>query len=212
MADHPILPARAALKWPLPRDVSALSAIYRIRHVATGRGYVGSAVVLARRRNYHFLRLTGRRHPNRLLQRAWDKYGEDAFVFDVLEVVENKTGLIAREQFWIDALRAADEGFGFNLWACATSALGKKHSPGSIAKMKANRAPTRHSPEMIAHLRAVKLGKKASAETKARMSAVRKGLPHAPEHAAKLRASMVARNIARGERIRAEKATAEHRS
>jgi hypothetical protein len=48
--------------------------------------------------------LRGNRHPNRHLQSAWNKYGAQAFKFEVLEIVP-KDRLTAREQYWLDLHR-----------------------------------------------------------------------------------------------------------
>ena len=63
------------------------SGIYAIVHIETGRKYVGSAVNLTKRWNIHRHGLRNKKHHSAALQRAWDKYGEAAFSFEVLEVV-----------------------------------------------------------------------------------------------------------------------------
>lgn len=100
--------------------------IYQITCTPTGRIYIGSAVNLARRQREHWQTLRGRRHTNVRLQRAWNKYGPDAFTFTVVELVAAE-GLIEAEQRWIDATGAADHGF--NICRDARSALGIKRRP-----------------------------------------------------------------------------------
>ena len=73
--------------------------IYIIRHIESGKVYVGSASNISKRWHRHRKDLRLGRHPNKHLQAAWTMYGEDAFVFEILEL----TGEFdAREQYWID--------------------------------------------------------------------------------------------------------------
>ena len=64
---------------PIPRK----SGIYFIVCKATGRFYVGSAADLHMRRRSHWTSLRGGKHGNKYLQRAWRRYGEANFEFQV---------------------------------------------------------------------------------------------------------------------------------
>lgn len=83
------------------------AGIYAIRHLASGKEYVGQAANIDHRWYYHRWQLRHHRHGNTHLQRAWDKYGEGAFAFRVLEVVADLTKLDAREHYFGDLLRPA---------------------------------------------------------------------------------------------------------
>jgi group I intron endonuclease len=109
-------------------SISRTPSIYQIRHIESGKVYVGSAVDPRRRKSDHFKCLRKGAHHSRHLQRAWNKYGEDAFVFEIIEPVLFVEDLIIREQYWIDTLRAADRKHGFNICLTAGSALGTKRS------------------------------------------------------------------------------------
>jgi hypothetical protein len=80
------------------------SGIYAIRNTVSGSLYVGSAVDIPSRwkSHRHTLRKHGKAPPK--LQQAWDKYGESAFVFEVLEHC-SKDQLLTREQHYLDLLR-----------------------------------------------------------------------------------------------------------
>lgn len=80
------------------------SGIYAIVNTTNSKMYVGSAVDLDQRKSSHFSRLRNNVHPSKHLQAAFLKYGEQAFIFRVLEEVGNPTDLIVREQHWIDTL------------------------------------------------------------------------------------------------------------
>ena len=78
------------------------SGIYRIKNVVNGHAYIGSAKNIAQRwrSHTHALRTGGKAPPK--LQRAWDKYGEAAFIFEVVVYCPDDM-LLALEQQHIDA-------------------------------------------------------------------------------------------------------------
>ncbi len=80
------------------------SGIYRITCIPTSKFYIGSAVNLYHRRVCHFNDLQHGTHRNSRLQRAWNKYGPDAFTFEVLELILIPF-LLEREQYWFDKLQ-----------------------------------------------------------------------------------------------------------
>ena len=115
------------------------SGIYQIRNLVNGKVYVGSAVNLRARRNRHFSYLRNNCHANRKLQNAFNKYGEENIVFEVVEIVADKYNLLEREQYYIDTLNAVKEGYNIRL--IAESNLGIKYSEQSkerIRKAKSN--------------------------------------------------------------------------
>lgn len=106
------------------------SGIYIIKNLTSLKLYVGSALNLYKRWSNHKSDLNKNKHPNFHLQRAWLKYGEIAFVFEVLEYCE-KEKLIEREQFYIDTLKPE-----YNLNPKAGSNLGRKWSNEVKEKMR----------------------------------------------------------------------------
>ena len=135
------------------------SGIYGILNTVTGKIYVGSAIKLHRRITDHIYFLNLEKHHSILLQRAWLKYGKDAFEFLVLEYVYDKNKLIEREQYWLDLTSCYKPSLGYNTSAVAGSVLGIKHSPEARAK---------RSKALTGIIR--------STETRAKMSAARKGV------------------------------------
>ena len=63
--------------------------VYSIRNVLTGDQYIGSSVSIESRWACH---KSGLKHGNgsKHLQRAWNKYGEENFIFEVLEECEQE--------------------------------------------------------------------------------------------------------------------------
>ena len=116
-------------------DVPKGSGIYGWQNTVNGKWYVGSAARLRNRRAVHITGLTGGKHYSRKFQRAWAKYGAEAFEFHVLELVEAQTDLLDREQHWIDRLNAFHGGY--NSLPKAGSSLGSKRTAETRAKISA---------------------------------------------------------------------------
>ncbi len=78
--------------------------IYAIRNNIDGKIYIGSCqTTFSRRFGEHRYALRNNIHGNPHLQRAWNKYGEQAFEFSILEIIDNPTEVIATEQKYLDA-------------------------------------------------------------------------------------------------------------
>lgn len=77
--------------------------IYRIINLANGRLYVGSTARFKERARSHNNDLLMNRHLNTFLQNDYNKCGSEAFLFEVLEMVEGtKIQRLEREQHFID--------------------------------------------------------------------------------------------------------------
>ena len=165
------------------------SGIYRITCRPNGRIYVGSSKNIKGRWSAHISELRKGKHSSGFLQRAWDKYGRDAFLFETIEVIGIHL-LVEREQFWIDKLQACKRSHGFNLAPTAYSLRGHVHTAESRKRMSASKIGLKYRPRSPEHLEALShalKGKKASPETRALLSSIRKGRkmpPRRPEHAA----------------------------
>jgi group I intron endonuclease len=75
--------------------------IYKIINVINNKFYVGSAVNFEKRKARHLWRLRRGDHANKYLQAAWAKYGEQAFVFAVVQEVADSEDLLAAENVWL---------------------------------------------------------------------------------------------------------------
>src|SRR4051812_15843680 len=80
--------------------------IYLISCTANDQNYVGSSVVIYRRWWQHRYRLRRGIHTGPYLQHSWNRHGEAAFQFSILEECPNER-LAEREQFYIDMLNPA---------------------------------------------------------------------------------------------------------
>lgn len=115
------------------------AAIYAIIHKVSGRIYVGSAVNLYTRWEYHRSNFRRKTHCNEYLLRAWEKYGPEAFEWVVLEVVTNLDELLKTEQYWIDYCEACDRKKGFNISPTAGNNRGAKLSEETKARINMGR-------------------------------------------------------------------------
>lgn len=97
--------------------------------------YVGQASVLGARGESHFVYLRKGKHHNIRMQRAFDKYGEAAFKFEILLVCElKKEKLSLYEQLILDSYPRKSL---YNLCLeCVDSVLGTKNRPETIEKKR----------------------------------------------------------------------------
>lgn len=180
--------------WFLREGGSGMaSGIYLIRNTQNGKVYVGSSADTTNRIRGHKCQLRKGSHTSRHLQAAWNKYGEDAFVFTVKRECE-VADLLVIEQQYIDLFLSADADCGYNICEVAgrppsrkgvpkseetkrrMSEAAKRRSPEHRRRQsESHRGPNsamfgkRHSPEMIELFRQKSTGKKHSAETKEKM-------------------------------------------
>lgn len=70
-----------------------LAGIYQIRNLINNKIYLGSAYNLYNRYRIHKSTLINNKHDNEHLQRSFNRYGRDNFVFELLEIVGNLTNI-----------------------------------------------------------------------------------------------------------------------
>lgn len=79
--------------------------VYAIVNLLNNKKYIGSTYSLRKRFRQHFNDLCKQKHPNIILQRAYNKYGYKHFGFIILERCENVVStLLNIEQKYIDEL------------------------------------------------------------------------------------------------------------
>jgi len=93
-----------------------LCGVYLIHNRIDGLNYVGSTTDIASRWSKHRTMLAKCIHKNRLLQRAYDAYGLDAFEFSILELVPLECkSLLEREKYWTAEYHSTNRQHGYNL-------------------------------------------------------------------------------------------------
>lgn len=151
------------------KKVLMASGIYKIKNLINDKIYIGSAFDLEKRWKWHSSRLKNNSHWNTHLQKAWNKYGSDNFIFEIIEKVdmydnENKTDfkyrlVDGREQYYLDNLLFANSylngtnniflELGYNMNPMARGTLGRvtsketklKISKSLIGKMVGDKNP-----------------------------------------------------------------------
>lgn len=89
--------------------------IYRIFNTLNDKSYIGQTVDYKARIRKHFYELRCGVHRNSRLQRAYDKYGRDAFKVEVLEVLTDKNDLNGREIYWVQYHDSRRNGYNLTL-------------------------------------------------------------------------------------------------
>lgn len=163
------------------KRVSLKSGVYQILNIEANKVYIGSSVNVLNRMKDHKKALMTNAHGNRHLQRAWNKYGAEAFIFERLERVP-VARILEREQHWIDFYGAAVRKNGYNICPMAGNTLGFKPTKEQRKKISERNSGAgnpmygkTHSAEARAALSAFHTGLKMPKEFREKMSIVTKG-------------------------------------
>jgi group I intron endonuclease len=89
------------------------SGVYSITNLVNNKRYIGSSIDLFKREKRHFSTLKKNTHFNSYLQQSFNKYGQLAFSFEVLEYREED--LLKTEEKYINFYNASDREKGYNL-------------------------------------------------------------------------------------------------
>jgi group I intron endonuclease len=100
----------------IPENLSLQNpGVYAIRHIESNRLYIGSAqITILKRMNHHLSELKRNNHKNKHLQNCFNKYGESAFEFIIIENLK-KEECLDKEQFYID--KNKENCFNINMFA-----------------------------------------------------------------------------------------------
>ena len=98
------------------------SGVFQVKNTANGKALLGSSLNLEGSLNKHKFMLKIDGHTNKALQKDWNEFGSDHFVFEILEVVKVedspnfnlKDELTLLEQIWLEKLQPFGE-LGYNL-------------------------------------------------------------------------------------------------
>lgn len=121
--------------------------IYAIKCVPSGKLYIGSAHKtengnsIQKRFWKHLNDLNKNKHANSMLQRAWNKYGEENFEFYLVEIIDDNEIILEREQYWMDFYNSYNSDNGFNLCPTAGSTYNFKWNDESKLNFRGENHP-----------------------------------------------------------------------
>lgn len=142
-----------------------ISGIYRIINTLDNKFYIGNSVNIYSRWGLHKHLLNNNKHGSIKLQRAWNKYGEQNFRFEIIELCDPvRDTLIFLEQKYLDLKPA------YNTCYFASSTLGFRHSEESKKKMsdfrKTQKGKHHHTEETKQMMSERQTGRFVSEQTK----------------------------------------------
>lgn len=173
------------------------SGVYAFINTRNSKAYIGSTRNIPARRTSHLWALRRNRHSNLHLQNAWNRDGESAFEFVVLECVP-KEQLLSVEQWYLDACQSANNECGYNLSKITNGVTHSEDGRRRISEARKGKAQRpagyKMTDEQKAKIGAANRGKKRpsmSAAHRAAISAAARGrkCPRTPEWTAKISAA-----------------------
>jgi group I intron endonuclease len=163
--------------------------VYKITNNINGMAYIGQTIKQLRKRwTDHLFNSIGKgkgKHKS-YLHRAIEKYGEDNFSIEILNVCVDKKALDVVEMFYIKNMNTLGPN-GYNISLGGTGVMhGRKMSPEAVARIRQANLGKKLSPEHAEKLRLSKLGKKRSPEVIEKMRLANLGRKLSTEHKKKL--------------------------
>jgi group I intron endonuclease len=94
--------------------VNKICGIYMIKNMFNNKMYIGKSIDITRRWKKHKSDLNNNRHDNKHLQSAWNKYGQSAFKFSIVEEC-SEDNLNIREIYYIQLYNSCNDLYGYNM-------------------------------------------------------------------------------------------------
>ena len=91
-----------------------ICGIYKITNLINNKCYIGQSVDCKHRLTIHKCDLIGNKHPNKHLQKSYNKYGKNNFRFDVMFLCSPQD-LETTEIYFIDRLNGFYKNGGYNM-------------------------------------------------------------------------------------------------
>lgn len=161
-------------------------SVYGIRNTVVNKWYVGSSIDTNRRFKEHNWGLKNNKHHSAKLQRAYNKYGKDAFEYHILAEYSTDTNLDQHEILWTILLDAIKNGY-------VLKAGTRNHivSEESRKKMAQSHIGHKHSKETRKKMSDAGKRKIFSEEHRKKLSEAAKGKVFTEQHKANMRNKIV---------------------
>lgn len=111
--------------------------IYCIENKVNGKKYIGQSIDIDKRWKEHKKLLNGKKHTNKYLQYSWNKYGENAFYFSIVELCESDV-LDEKEIYWIDYYNTFKNGYNLTVGGDGGNTIAK-YSDDEYEKYRAKK-------------------------------------------------------------------------
>lgn len=96
------------------QKAAKVSGIYTVTNLVNGKIYLGKSNDLNHRKEEHYRLLRRGVHKNSYIQSSWNIYGEENFLYEILEYHDEKY-LPSMEHWWATMLNVHNSEYGYNL-------------------------------------------------------------------------------------------------
>lgn len=153
--------------------------IYCIINKINGKRYIGSTHDLEKRKKTHFKYLVMGKHSVVNLQDDYNKWGREAFKFEILEILDDENDLIFQENYWIASFNSITTGYNL-IYAKSSSSVDVRLQISTSTKGR------QHCEESKKKISDAKIGIPRSIETKEAISKAKKGISLSEKHKKKI--------------------------
>ena len=161
------------------------SGVYLIRNTVNGKVYVGSSVNIRARWRQHRSDLKHQKAASCHFQAAWNKYGEQAFEFSILELCCTESVDVVEQKF-IDSYEAANWRHGYNICreagkrGCGLKPISDE-TRRKMSEAKKGKPSWRKGKSLIESHKANMRGRVVPEETREKISATLTGRKNGPQ-------------------------------
>lgn len=174
--------------------------IYQITNTVNGKRYIGKSKDIRKRWRGHIYNNSLGKSVNAHFQAAWNKYGEDSFTFQILEIVDDESQLASREKCLVESNKpeynvaiVEDSQWTYDETTClklrdirlnadsswnkkiGDSLRGKKKSEEATRKMREGLTGRKMTPEQIEKIRKASTGRPVPEYAKKKIAEKAKG-------------------------------------
>lgn len=151
--------------------------IYKVTNLINNKVYIGLTTRTFEERKKQHLREAINSNSKKYFHNALRKYGNDNFIWEIIDVAETQEELNEKEIYWISLFNSYGKQ-GYNQTRGGEGASGYKHSDESRKKMSKDRIGRTHSEDSKKMMSMSQKGRVHSKETKMKIGKSRKGSKH----------------------------------